>query len=67
MADRATLYRGHRRETAVEVELVRITPEIATAPCPECEGTGWWDYAEPEVPGSACVECKGAGRIYVSA
>lgn len=60
----AELWRGWDRSTPVPVVLT-IVGEYGLAPCPECEGTGWWAYAEPEVPGGPCVECKGTAEVWV--
>lgn len=63
----AVLVRGFLRETLVPVTLTVLEGGgYATAPCPECEGSGWWAYAEPEVPGAPCVDCKGRGRVYIA-
>lgn len=62
----AELWRGQLRETPALVLVEVLDGGFGRVPCPECEGTGWWAYAEPEVPGAPCVDCKGQGRLYVA-
>lgn len=56
---------AHARTAGVEQEVVRLGPHVGETACLECEGTGWWAYAEPEIPGEDCVSCKGTGKVLI--
>jgi len=64
----AISYLGFSRET--ENIIKDITEEdiilgYKLVPCPECLGTGVWDFA-PYISIEECVVCKGTGKVYIN-
>lgn len=56
---------NRQKHRPIETQVIPLVAGVGEAPCPECEGTGWWAYAEPEEPGGPCVDCKGTGVMKV--
>lgn len=65
---KGNMYVGYRYVTPISIEITEadIITGYSIQECPECEGTGWWDYYPEEIKGHACVGCKGTGKIFVS-
>jgi DnaJ-class molecular chaperone len=62
---KAILYTGRKREIEREINIYPDETGIYKTRCPECGGTGWWNYAYPENEGP-CNVCKGTGQIYIT-
>ena len=62
---KAILYLGFKRETEVEINIYPNELGIYKTGCPECGGTGWWDYGPSEEEGP-CIGCKGTGQIWIT-
>ncbi len=49
----------HRTMTVI------TTDAVAQVDCPECGGTGWWDFGPSASTNGPCVDCKGTGSVWV--